>query len=72
MTLQKLIIFFKPVDSHDFMEILILLLLDEFQIRSWDDWLDHDVQSVEKVILGVGPNFFIEPIYTLERGLDQS
>ena len=40
--------------------------------RSWDDWLDHDVQSVEKVILGVGPNFFIEPIYTLERGLDQS
>ena len=40
--------------------------------RSWDDWLDHDVQSVEKVILGVGLNFFIEPIYTLERGLDQS
>ena len=43
--------------------------------RSWDNWLEHDVQNVEEIILR--PNFFrdktsfIEPIYIPERDFDQ-
>ena len=33
-----------------------------FKFTSWDNWLNHDVQSVEKVILGVGPNFLCDKV----------
>ena len=48
---------------------------DVTSFRGWNNWLEHDVQSVEEIILG--PNFFrdktsfIEPIYIPERDIDQ-
>ena len=33
-----------------------------FKFTSWDNWLNHDVQSVEEVILGVGPNFLCDKV----------